>query len=413
MVLTGAAIMTEYDVIVIGGGISGLSAAWHAARDGRRVLVLEQSSAPGGCLSTRREESGFWFEMGAHTTYNSYGGMVALIRGVGLEDAVVQRGPARIHFGLLEDGRYTWLTPYKVLLRLGWLEAAWRFPLRIWSGKSGRTVADYYSRLLGPRNFRRVLAPFFAAVPSQPADAFPVEGQGSLFKKRPRCTELPRSFGLEGGLQTLCDALAEASGIETRLNAGVTRISRDGQRLRITLGSGETLEAPRGILATPLPVTRALLAASFPKIAEALEPLDTVEIESLGVSLDKEACPLPECAFVVPVDDLFYSMVTRDPFPDPDRRGFCFHFQAGVPREQQLARMSDVLQIPAETLGSPAVRRTPLPSPRVGHADIVARIDAALEGEPLGVTGNFFAGLAIEDCISRSVSEWCRLAREA
>jgi sarcosine oxidase len=37
----------HFDVIVIGGGAVGLAAAWHAARRGRTVLVLEQSELPG------------------------------------------------------------------------------------------------------------------------------------------------------------------------------------------------------------------------------------------------------------------------------------------------------------------------------------------------------------------------------
>jgi UDP-galactopyranose mutase len=40
----------------------------------------------------------------------------------------------------------------------------------------------------------------------------------------------------------------------------------------------------------------------------------------------------------------------------------------------------------------------------------VGGVAAALAGKRLAVTGNYFAGLAIEDCVSRSVSEWGRIA---
>jgi UDP-galactopyranose mutase len=118
---------------------------------------------------------------------------------------------------------------------------------------------------------------------------------------------------------------------------------------------------------------------------------------------------MPACAFVVPVDDLFYSAVTRDPFPDPSWRAFAFHFRAGSTRDEQLRRMSEVLRIAPSELGTPIEQRLTLPSPGAGHAELVATIDRCLRGTGLALTGNYFDGLAIEDCVQRSLSEWKRL----
>jgi UDP-galactopyranose mutase len=55
-----------------------------------------------------------------------------------------------------------------------------------------------------------------------------------------------------------------------------------------------------------------------------------------------------------------------------------------------------------------------LPSPVLGHKDVVAGLDAALAAQPrLAVTGNWFAGLSIEDCVQRSRAEWQRVADAA
>ena len=129
-----------------------------------------------------------------------------------------------------------------------------------------------------------------------------------------------------------------------------------------------------------------------------------------GVVLPRARTPLAECAFVVPVDDVFFSAVTRDPFPDPERRAFAFHFRPGVPRDEKLARMAAVLEVRREDLGEVVEARRTLPSPTLGHAEIVADVDRCLEGGKLAVTGNYFAGLAIEDCVLRSNSEWTRIA---
>lgn len=56
--------MADYDVIVIGGGLGGLSAGALLSKQGRRVLLLEQSDRIGGCCSTF-ERDGFRFDVGA------------------------------------------------------------------------------------------------------------------------------------------------------------------------------------------------------------------------------------------------------------------------------------------------------------------------------------------------------------
>ena len=56
--------MADYDVVVIGAGLGGLSAGALLAKQGRRVLVLEQSQLIGGCCSTF-ERKGYRFDVGA------------------------------------------------------------------------------------------------------------------------------------------------------------------------------------------------------------------------------------------------------------------------------------------------------------------------------------------------------------
>jgi len=53
----------EYDVVVIGAGIAGLSCAAYLAKQGKKVKVLEQHSIPGGCCTSFRRK-GFRFDAG-------------------------------------------------------------------------------------------------------------------------------------------------------------------------------------------------------------------------------------------------------------------------------------------------------------------------------------------------------------
>jgi len=402
--------MATADVVVVGGGISGLAFAWKAAQAGKRVVVLEREPRVGGCLHSVRRADGFWYELGAHTSYNSYGAFLDIVAGTGIAGKMRERGPARALFGLLRGETIEWLTPPKILLKLNWLEAAAHFPLNFLRKKDGETVYSYYAKLLGRRNYDRLFSPFFAAVPSQKADGFPVEGPGSLFKKRPRRKEFIRSFGFEGGLQLVCDAAAAAPGVRVETGVVVERLATGGAGHVVTTRDGRTLDAPVVALAATADEAARLAGESHPELARAISRVKTVTVESVGVVLPREKCWMPECAFVVPVDDVFHSAVTRDPFPDPARRAFAFHFKPGVAREAKLKRMSDVLRVPVAELGELDEQRLVLPSPALGHGELVAEIDRCLAGGKLAVTGNYFAGLAIEDCVLRSNEEWARVA---
>src|SRR5262249_9597910 len=86
------------DVLVVGGGISGLAFAFHAARAGRAVRLIGGGAGAGGCLDTRTSKDGFWIELGAHTCYNSYGATLEILEGLGLLDALQPRGKPVLRF---------------------------------------------------------------------------------------------------------------------------------------------------------------------------------------------------------------------------------------------------------------------------------------------------------------------------
>ena len=62
--------MDAWDVVVVGGGITGLIAAAYASRAGKRVLLLEGSPDLGGRARTRNT-SDYRFNQGAHAFYRT------------------------------------------------------------------------------------------------------------------------------------------------------------------------------------------------------------------------------------------------------------------------------------------------------------------------------------------------------
>ncbi|HEX6884907.1 MAG TPA: FAD-dependent oxidoreductase [Planctomycetota bacterium] len=397
--------MTTSDVLVIGAGIAGASFAFHAARAGRRVVVVEQGARAGGCLATARTADGYWYELGAHTAYNSYGAFLELLEGCGLLGELQPRGKPVLRF--LEGNAPLPGKNLGLLLRqLDLLELLRAVPRWRGARMEGHSVRAHYTRLVGARNYARVLGPLLGAVPSQAPDDFPAE---MLFKRRPRRKDVRRSFTLRGGLARAVEAALAQPGIELQLGCAAHGVERAGESYRVTLEDGRRLEAPLLALAVPPAAAARLLAAVAPRAAAQAARVRESAVESLAFALPLSAVRLPHASFLVPRQDLFHSVVTRDVVPDERWRAFTFHFRPEVERSRRLARASEVLGLRRDELAPPAERRHVLPSPVLGHADTVRLLDEALRGQPLAVSGNWFGGLAIEDCVLRSKAEWRRV----
>ncbi len=393
---------STFDVAVLGAGISGLAAAHLCARAGLRCLVLEESAQPGGCIHTVRTSESFWYELGAHTLYNSYGLLLDIMVSSRLEGTIEQRRKAP--YRLLVEGKVRSIPSQLALGEL--LLSAWR---AFTEKKGDRTVGDYYGRLVGKRNWRRVFSPLLSAVPSQRADDFPAE---MLFKRRPRRKEFPRTFTLKNGLSTLVERLATEERVALRVNAGARALARVEQGFAITLADGDTATVRNVILALPPDVAARLLSLLLPEAAAALARVSTAAIVSTGVTFAKKDLTFPRVAGLVPFDDVFFSAVSRDVVPDDCFRALAFHFRAGLTLDERLDRIASITGASRKAFAHVAEHETSLPSPGLGHADIVRAIDWGIAGAHVYVTGNFFGGLAIEDCVLRSTAEAGRLLGE-
>lgn len=400
--------MAKHDVIVVGGGISGLSFAWESARAGRKTLVIERELRVGGSMCTRRAPAGFWFELGAHTCYNSYAGLAEIVESCGLRGSVVKRAPSKLRF--IDGDRVVPGANMTALLRLlDWSELLRALPGILSAKKEGATIYSYYSKLVGRRNYGRVLGPMLSAVPSQNADAFPAD---MLFKSRgSRRKDFPRSFTIDGGLQALCEAVARQPNVSVASGRAAAGLERSAGGFAVALDGGERHEAPVVAMAVPPSQAAALLRGPAPELAGQVARVKEASIDSLGVVVEaSKVAAIPTSMFLVPLDDAFHSIVSRDSVPDARWRAFAFHFKPGRTREQRLARAAEVLKVPVSEFVEVAERTTVLPSPVLGHEDLVREIDRLSAGGRLALTGNYFAGLSLEDCVARSREEWARVA---
>lgn len=394
----------EYELIVIGGGISGVAMAHLACARGMRTLLLEKQPRLGGCLHSHAAAGGFWVEMGAHSCFNSYGRLIDVLKRCGLQHRLIAR--RKMSFKLYAGGALR-----SIPSCLSFTELLTHLPRLLTARKQGQTVRGYYEAIVGPKNYARVLGPAFNAVLSQPADRVPAE---LMFRKRSRRREFPSSFSLPGGLQALAEGIAAASGCDTSLGVTVGEIRRNTNGYVLSLADGRQLHCRFLCLATPAGAAASMLAGVHAALAGQLARVRHGMIESLAVTLRRGDVRLGDIGGVIGQDEPFYSAVSRDVIEHDAYRGFTFHFKPGLlDRERKLACIARVLGIdPARSIDIHETVNT-LPCPGPGHLQWIGETTQLLDALPLLLCGNYFAGIAIEDCMSRAHEEFARLDRLA
>ena len=414
--------MRNCDVAIIGAGISGLSFAHYCAKSGLETVVLEKSDRVGGCFHSHRfgaepkaldRPEDFWLELGAHTCYNSYASLINVIEEAGIIKELLPREKAP--FKMLSGGK---LKSIPSMLNI--MELILSAPRMLYAKKAGETMESYYSKVVGKKNYSRVFGPVFDAIISQKADDFPAD---ALFKKRPRRKDILKSFTLSHGLSTITDAIAGEPGISVLAGREVISVAKDSGGYLVTAAGREEIRSKYLTLAVPPPVAARALQAGFPDLSAILAKIKVKSVETVGVLLPKEACKLEPVAGIIPAisstsgapGEGFFSGVSRDVVKDSRYRGFAFHFRPGLlDFSQKIDTIARILNVtPGQILKTVEKEDNVIPSLRLGHDAWVSETDRLLSGRSLFITGNYFNGVAIEDCVTRAALEFARLRRSA
>lgn len=275
--------MSDNPILVVGGGIGGLTTARDLVRGGRRVVVLEASEAFGGQVA-RHTVGGIELDAAAESFATRGGAVVQLATELGLGGEIVPPldAPAWLY---RVDGTALPLPATSILGIPGvplaqdvidavGMRAALRaqldlvLPDRI--GARSATLGELVRRRMGPAVLEGLVAPVVRGVHSTHPDELPLErahpglraallADGSLQhavrRLRSRAPAGSQVAGIRGGLVRLVDELLadlRTDRADLRLGARVVRADAEGVRLedgeRIT---GEVVLAAAGVAAEP------------------------------------------------------------------------------------------------------------------------------------------------------------------
>lgn len=389
----------KYDIIIVGSGISGMSLAYYCARDRMSVLVVEKNNTLGGSFTTMNSDS-YWLEMGAHTMYNSYGNLIDVIEGCGLDEDIIKR--KKVPYKAYKNEKIS-----SIISQFSIPQLLFSIPALFRIKKDNQTVESYYSRIVGRKNYNKFFQYMFNAVPSQPTNDFPAD---VLFKKRNRRKDILKSFTFRKGIKSIIEAISKYPGIDVITGVNVSSIKMNEDSYHIATENQDSYESEYLALASPVNTAAELTKSILPEISLEISKINFVHTDSVGITIEKQDVNIKEVAGIIGINENFYSAVSRDVVEDEKYRGFVFHFKPGkLDNPAKIEFVCKVLGISKEKIIDTYYIQNTVPSFKLGQESIVKKIKSLLEGRKLLLTGNYFSGMAIEDCVSRSKSEFNRI----
>lgn len=441
-----------FDCVVIGAGLTGLTAAWTLQEAGVNVAVVEKEPEVGGVIQSRWLEpkpgQRYLLESGPNTFQSTNEAMKTLCDKIGL---VPQRASdsANRRF-LFSDGKLhefpmgplsLLLSPLlsmtgKVLIAREPKQA----PLQ-YEADTEETVAAFFSRRFGQEVLSQFVTPFVTGVYAGDPEKLSINSvfpklvhwertEGSVMRavmNQPRKkNKAPYTLmNFPEGMQALPKALCaklQNCWTHTRLTA----IEQESTGLfMLHFNDRHPIKTQSVLFATPTEITAEYLPFFAPEAAKALGKIHYAPIMVVQVAIPKRqirhklngfGALIPRTQKVLLLGGIFASSLFPDRAPKDMALLTCFYGGALHPEVMNLSDddikkqvVKDLKQVLNQNQGDLTpefveIKRWPkaIPQYEVGHAKTVQTIQrsiAAVSG--LFVTGNYMTGVSLDDCVKQ------------
>lgn len=445
-------------VIVVGGGVSGLSVAWALSRTpGFDVTVLESTGRIGGKVHSELVD-GYRCEWGVNGFLDKEPRVLEVASALSINPVrssdvsrkryvysggALQRLPESPG-AFLRSGLLSW--PGKLRLAME--------PFIKRGSSDDESLADFGRRRLGREAFEKLIDPMasgiYAGDPEQMSlkscfrriDEMEQE-YGSLIKamaslmkeRRKSVSAAPKGVltSFRGGLQEMTDALRESLEGRIGLSRDVVAVEQTPSGYGLHLADGTVTEADSVVLAIPAHQVAGVVADLEPEVSRAVAtiPYPPLSVVALGFSAESIGMDAEAFGFLVPFREgrkVLGTLYDSSVFPEraPEGKVLLRSMVGGV-RAPEAARMDEgalVDMVLGELRSIAGLRAEPefaraflhekaIPQYNVGHSKVLEAVDSLEAGHKgLYITGNAFKGVSFNDCVASGLSLAARMSQE-
>ena len=436
----------NYDVAIIGAGISGLTVAHDLAGQGLHVVVLERQQQVGG-NAVSEQFNGFLMEHGPTTLNATVPQALALSTELGLDSLKQDLGEGVRKRYLLDQGKLHGipvhpsgflLSPYlSVRGRISMMAEILR-PVK--TDDEDETVHDFAVRRFGLEFAERIMDPLVAGMFGGEAHTTSLQGvfsklrlmekkHGSLIRATIRAAAKSepgqRLFSFRDGVASLPKAIAANLKDQIKTGVVVSKITKQPSGFRIETANAGALNARAIVLATQPHVSAQLLEDIDSDAAVAASQVDAPpmavvyfgwrkeqvghRLDSLGVLATKShdglitGMQFPSTMFENRAPE---GMVSISAYVGGTRNRAAAQIKPDELIKQVRLELSRLLDISGRPVVS-RIRQWPrsLPQYELGHIDRIkplVRLGERCEGA--FVVGNYIGGVSMANCIATSHS---------
>ncbi len=297
-------------IAIIGGGMTGLTAAYKCSQSGHRVTVYEQAPVLGGLAHGFRLPHWKWsLEYAYHHYFTNDDAIISLMEALGMHDDMLVLNPTTSTY--TQGSMYQLDSPASLLsfqplsptsrIRTGLLLAACNLN-PFWQPLESLTATELFPTLGGNQAWNVLWEPLLSGKFGPHAQEISAAWLWARVKKR-----TPRLGYIRGGFQALIERLADACrdhGTVIHTSTPVSRVTQTSSSFTVTV-EGKTKQFDRVLLTVPTPIA-ARIAPDLPE--DYIAPLTS--IDHLHAQVLILTTPVP----ILP-DDIYWLNINDRSFP--------------------------------------------------------------------------------------------------
>lgn len=446
---------TDKKVIIIGGGISGLTAAFWLKKSGVNITLLEKNSFVGGSIRTDHKE-GYLIEYGPNSSLETTPLINKLLEDLNISDEKIYATEESNKRYILRDGKLhplpmgpgsfirTKLFSASAKLRL------FKEPFIGSKSNETETLADFTRRRLGDEFLDYAINPFVAGVfAGDPENlnvktAFPKlyeleQNYGSLIwgsvksararkKSREKSKQFAKTFSFKNGMQTLTDALYHELKDDVVLNADVKEIrttAPNGTAVKNIVtysdrGKIKTEQTDALVFAVPAYAAASMMRTLDESLSQTLSNVyyPPVNVVYTGFSTSDIKFNLDGFGYLIPAKEkkgILGSLWNSVLFPGRAPEGHCAITSfVGGSRSPELTDLNDdqLLDMTLKDLDSIlglkdepdfaifARWKRAIPQYQKEYASVFKQIESFHEAnKSIRICSNYYRGISVSDCI--------------